>query len=114
MKAFLTRPFQCNHSHENAENVIVWGGTRQTLILYSIEYNIIDNITPHIVSFKALNEYYVVIATTCGIVGCGIDLKDPNDLSKGIVFNKVKEYILSMDDFKALVQFRNTGYEITK
>ena len=52
------------------------------------------------------------IAITCGVVGCGIDLKDPSDVSQGIVFNEIRKGVLSLKEWNALVLFRNTGYEI--
>ena len=54
------------------------------------------------------------IAVSCGIIGCGIDYKDPDDKTQGIIFNKVNNYILPENEWIALLTFKHTGYELSK
>ncbi len=112
---FLSRPFYCpNHRlHEEATRVVVFGSTRKQLIVYDIEHYIIDNITPHIISYnKEIESNIIDIVVTCGIVGCGVDFKEPNDLSQGFIFNEVKTRKISINNWVALFNFKNTGFEI--
>lgn len=114
MSGFMTRPFycSCHEVHEQATHYIVWGGERQTLLYYPIEEPIIDNITPHIVSYVKYEEQIVPIAVTCGIVGCGVRLQNENDISLGIVIQDVRNIKMPKKEFDALVNFKYTGYEI--
>jgi len=114
MSGFLTRPFHCPHYHRKAKRYVVWGGTRQSLIIYSMELYPIGHITPHLVSYGEFKDGNMPIAVTCGVLGCGIELKDPDDLSQGIIFKRVDNYVLPHKEWNALVLFRNTGYELSK
>ena len=113
---FMTRPFSCDchEVHEVATHYVVWGGKRQTLVYYPIEEPIIDDITPHIVSYVDDNKPMVAIAITCGIIGCGIRLKDPNDIAFGIDILDVRNLLMPRKEFKALINFKKTGYELKK
>lgn len=129
---FISRPFVCNHSHRNMEDYIVFGSTRQKLIVYPannypsdyseildeiiIDLKITDNVTPHIVSYLEPTDdgLYMPIAITCGVVGCGMDFIDPENLDKGIRFNRVDKHLLPIKEFEALVTFTDTGFELTK
>ncbi len=114
MSGFITRPFLCKHYHRDATQYVVWGGRRQTLIAFSMELYPIDHITPHIISYMEIIDGYMAIAVTCGVIGCGIDFKDPYDTEQGIIFNDVRKYILPEKEWIALLDFRDTGYELSK
>lgn len=116
MSGFMTRPFYCNchEIHDEATHYIVWGGTRQSLIYYPIEEPIVDNITPHIVSYVEYNKDIIPISVTCGIVGCGVRLKDPDNIAMGIVIQDVRNIKIPLKEFNALVNFKNTNYELFK
>jgi len=113
--SFITRPFHCEGQHKRATRYIVWGGTRQHLIIYTVTRPIISNITPHIVSYadNVINGK-IEIACTCGVIGCGIDFKDPKDIQSGIIFHDVKLFSLPIKEFEALFTFVRTGYELSK
>lgn len=114
--SLITRPFYCacHEAHDNATHYVVWGGTRQRPIYYPIEQYIIDNITPHIVSFGNIENGEIPIAITCGIVGCGIELKDRDNPSAGIEIYDIRNYRLELQEFKSLVRFKRTGYELNR
>lgn len=114
MSGFITRPFYCEHHHKKAKQYVVWGGERQTLIVYSMELYPIEHITPHIVSYKGLVDGKMAIAITCGVIGCGIDYKDPEDVQQGIIFNDIRTFVIPENDWDALVTFKFTGYELSK
>ena len=110
---FITRPFYCNNheAHRKASYHVVWGTSRQSLVVYSIKNRIICNITPHIVSFKKVVYGHVPIAITCGIDQCGVDIYRENGILKIDILD-VKTLVLEAREFQALLKFKNTGYEI--
>ena len=117
MADLISRPFYCpDHKiHDKATHYVVWGGTRQKLILYKIEWNVKNGITPHLISWGGLvrDNKFMAIEISCGIVGCGIELKEAEDKTKTPVFKKVQSLELPLKEWNALVMFRNTNYELS-
>lgn len=117
MEGYLSRPFHCacHENHVHATHYIVYGGRRKTMLYYPIQQEITNDITPHIVSYKSDDENNkVYIAVSCGIVGCGIRLKNPDKVSDGFVFLDIREMTLPAPEFKALINFKDTGFELHK
>lgn len=104
----------CEHDHSGMESHIVWGGTRQKLVLYPNTADIIDGITPHIISFVNPDKPKVAIACTCGVIGCGVSFKDNKNIHGGIIMHEVKNMLLDQNDFQSLIDFKHTGYELLK
>lgn len=111
---FITRSFYCEdpYFHKDSKYHIVWGGTRNTLVIYETNRNIIANITPHIISYKEAKNGKMNIAVSCGCEGCGLEFIDPTDFEKGIRLMEVRNYILSIREWNALYNFKNTGFEL--
>ena len=112
--SFSTRPFYCEGKHRRASHAIVWGGTRNTLIYTEINRPIIKNITPHLISYTLAKDGFMEIACSCGVLGCGIEFIDDEHVEKGIRFLDVRLYKLPINEWKALYNFKNTGYELSK
>jgi hypothetical protein len=117
MADLISRPFYCpNHKiHDKATHYVVWGGTRQKLILYKIEWNVKNGMTPHLIVWKGLvkENKFMSINISCGVLGCGVSLKKEEDDSYTPVFNKIQSTELPLKEWNALVMFRNTNYELS-
>jgi len=111
---FLTRPFYCEGKHKRATRYIVWGGTSQSLITYKLTRPIIDNITPHLVSYLTNKKGIVEIAITCGIEGCGFHFDGTEEDPYQIVIDDVKSFSFTKKEFESLRTFQDTGYELCK
>lgn len=111
---FITRSFYCENPYRHRESLrhFVWGGTRNCLLVYDTKFQVVSNITPHIISFNGLVNGKINIAVSCGCEGCGIQLNDPDDLDSGVVFLEIRNYQLSEREWKALYNFKNTGFEL--
>ena len=117
MQGYITRPFHCacHENHVHATHYIVYGGRQKTMLYYPIQQEIIDNITPHIVSYKSDEEKNKVnIAISCGVVGCGLRLNNPDKVSEGFVYLDIRKMTLPKNEFKALINFKHTGFELHK
>lgn len=116
MSLIITRPFYCpeHNNHVFAKYYVAYGSTRQLLFPYEINMRIIHDITPHIISVGEMTDTEVPIVVSCGIIGCGISLKNFPNISEGIIIHSAREYTLSRKDFDALFHFKKTGYELSK
>ena len=116
MKNLLTRSFYCpDHSnHVFAKYYIAFAGTRQFLFPYVIEMRILQDITPHIISFNEEVDGKYPIIVSCGIVGCGVELNNIHDITEGMTIIKANHFLLDKKDFEAMINFKNTGYELSK
>jgi len=113
IKKVVTRPFYCpeHRNHLRAKYYIAFGGTRQLLFPYVIEMRIIRNITPHIISYEDGKHNIIV---SCGIVGCGIEMKNIKDIREGITIMEAHYFLFDKKNFDALINFKNTGYELSR
>lgn len=71
--------------------------------------------TPHLVSaFKLLDDNTVAISRVCGILGCGLSLKDdPQDRNKGIfTYEHVTYEQLTLSEWNSIVSNKDLGYKI--
>jgi len=109
----ITRPMYCPNHHTEAKKVIVYGGERKKLLIYMINYRVIEHITPHIISYVRDYDGMMPIAYSCGVLDCGVEIIDKDNLALGIRYLSIKTLELPIKEFKALLDFKNTGYELT-
>lgn len=116
MKNLVTRSFHCpeHNNHVFAKYYVAFAGTRQLLFPYVIQMRIIQDITPHIISFSEEVDGKYPIIVSCGIVGCGVEVKNIHDITEGITIIKAKPFLLDKKEFEAMINFKNNGYELSK
>ena len=110
MKNYISRPFFCDKSHNGATHKIVWGTDSQLFHYERIKGVIKENITPHIIKYKSVSGK-IKLELTCGIVGCGCEVIKTENTHK-LILKDVKKKIWSPKKWNALVNFKNTGYEV--
>lgn len=107
MENIISRPFHCDKNHYGMKQKALWGTNSQQFIITPIYGRIKGGITPHIISWKA-KEGKVYATLTCGIIGCGCELKD----NRKLVIKHVSKKVFEIPKWNALILFKDTGFEI--
>jgi len=69
--------------------------------------------TPHLMNVISTANGIVKIEMVCSIVGCGLYLGTPDsNKDREVIFTRTMFTDIPEEEFKALYQFKNTGYEI--
>lgn len=110
---FITRPAYCEKNHDELTHMLVWGQSRQKLILLPVEYTIFHQISPHLMSYDKIDGAIITVQASCSLIGCGLDVKIENNIVTDIFVLDTKVMKLAREDFAALLNFTNTGYEIS-
>lgn len=120
MNVFMTRTMFCPQCNANdrpkvGQYFLFWGATRNHLDIKKIHQTVKIGFTPHIILYQnpiEIEKEGVYIQFTCGVDGCGITITEKTKTSFTFVINKENGLYLPPNDFAALLNWKNTGYEL--
>jgi hypothetical protein len=121
MNSIITRSMYCprcnarEHPYKG-DLFVVFGTTRQHLLVRKTHINGTKGFTPHLISWDEpllFEDGKVKCSICCGINGCGVEVDPTQDDMAEITFIKAEFIYLMQHDFIALRdRFKNSGYEI--
>ena len=94
---------------------VVKGGTSKQLLIKKAKRfeGVTRGHTPHLITFKKQIGDKVVYEASCGIIGCGLSLREGENADYEVIAKVTRKWVIDYNDWRALVDlWKDTDYEI--